>query len=79
MRGNWRLGDGYSYIKNLGFSAFAWEFLRRNADYRAAYRASAGKDDEALVVQRWGCVAYCAADPDLRADHVEIMWLPAKS
>jgi hypothetical protein len=72
MQKNWRLAAAYSYAADLGSRAFAWEFLRRNSEYRTAYRAIASKDDAALVAQRWGCMA----DPDLRADRVEVVWEP---
>jgi len=73
MQENWRLATAYSYLDVHGSRAFAWEFLRRNSDYRAAYRAIRSKDDASLVAQRWGC----AADPDLRADRVEIIGCPS--
>jgi hypothetical protein len=72
MQENWRLAAAYSYLDNLGSRASAWEFLRRNSEYRTAYRAIGSKDDAASVAQRWGC----AADPDLRADRVEVVWVP---
>jgi hypothetical protein len=46
--------------------AVAWEFLRRNSDYRAAYLSIAHERDAAAVASYWGC----AVDPDLRADRV---------
>jgi len=32
---NWRNGDHYRYLKGVDRAGFAWEFLRRNADYCA--------------------------------------------
>jgi Family of unknown function (DUF6499) len=72
MRENWRLAAAYSYSDDLGSRALAWEFLRRNSKYRSAYRAIGSEDDAASVAQRWGC----AADPDLRADRVGVVWPP---
>jgi hypothetical protein len=68
MREDWRLATAYSYLDGLGSKAFAWEFLRRNSEYRAAYRSISSAEDAALVAQRWGW----AADPDLRADQVNM-------
>jgi hypothetical protein len=53
---------------SLAMKAFAWEFLRRNSEYRAAYRSIASEGDAASVAQRWGC----AVDPDLRADRATL-------
>jgi hypothetical protein len=69
MKETWRLATAYSYLDGLGSEAFAWEFLRRNPDYRAAYRSISSADDVALVAQRWGW----ATDPDLRADQVSMI------
>jgi hypothetical protein len=32
----WRDEDDYRYLEDADRAGFAWEFLRRNADYRAA-------------------------------------------
>jgi Proteobacterial transcriptional regulator-like domain len=69
MRENWRMGAAYTYLDNLGSMAFAWEFLRRNSDYRADFKSITSEDDATLVIQRWGC----ATDPDLRADYAPII------
>lgn len=39
---NWRLGSDYDFTNNLSSSGWAWEYLRRNFDYR--------RDIEALEV-----------------------------
>jgi Family of unknown function (DUF6499) len=70
MREEWSLAETYSYLDNLGSKALAWEFVRRNSDYRAAYRFIVG-GFATLFAQRWGCVI----DPDLRADQAPIEWL----
>jgi Proteobacterial transcriptional regulator-like domain len=71
MNEQWRCDSAYRYLDSLGSIAFSWEFLRRNPDYRAAYRSIASGNDAVLVARRWGC----AADPDLRADHPSVAWL----
>lgn len=37
MPGNWRNESDYDYIEKLDASGLAWECLRRNPDYRAAF------------------------------------------
>lgn len=53
---NWRDSVPYLRAKDLPAADLAWEFLRRNAEYRRAYasamRASADAAD--LMAQRWG-------------------------
>jgi transcriptional regulator len=70
MPEHWGMGDAYSYIDDLGPKAAAWEFVRRNPEYRAVYtvyRFIIG-GFATLFAQRWGC----SVDPDLRADHAPI-------
>ncbi len=38
MSRNWRNEADYDYIKDLDAAGLAWECLRRNARYRAAFR-----------------------------------------
>jgi Family of unknown function (DUF6499) len=57
-----------SCLESSVMKAFAWEFLRRNSEYQAAYRSIASGGDAASVTQRWGC----AVDPDLRADRTTL-------
>jgi hypothetical protein len=71
MHEHWRFDSVYRYLVDLGSLASGWEFLRRNADYIAAYRSIASGNDAVLVARRWGW----AADPDLCADHPSIAWL----
>jgi hypothetical protein len=70
MQEDWRTSSPYSYLDGLSPRAIAWEFVRRNSDYRAAYRSMVS-GTAAFVAQRWGCVV----DPDLRADHFRVAWL----
>jgi hypothetical protein len=59
LKSNWRAADAYTYLNDLGSTAFAWEFLRRNAEYQRAYRSVIGEADANPVMseplaQRWG-------------------------
>ena len=56
---DWRDADACAYLHDLGATAFAWEFLRRNSAYRAAYQsiASAGHavaEMSERVAHQWG-------------------------
>ncbi|WP_445730645.1 transcriptional regulator domain-containing protein [Methylocystis sp. IM2] len=35
--GDWRSASAYEYLRESGWHSYAWEFLRRNDDYRATY------------------------------------------
>jgi hypothetical protein len=78
---NWHINDTYSYLDEfgaLGAPAFAWEHLRRNLDYRIAYRSLASKGDTTSemserVAQRWGL--HFMTDPVLPADRAHVAWL----
>lgn len=56
---DWRAPAAYRHIKHLPAAGFAWEYLRRNDEYRHDYKAialngrSAARDLEAFV-KRWG-------------------------
>jgi len=59
--GGWRSEAAYDYVCELGPSEFAWEFLRRNPDYRRDYRAvvdeGVGQVEvrrTAPLMERWG-------------------------
>lgn len=60
------------------FSApsLAWEFLRRNPDYRAAFARwrQERRSPLAPIDARWGL--RFAADPSLAADEAAVFWLP---
>jgi hypothetical protein len=56
---SWRSEAAYDYIDQLTTSDLAWEFLRRNPDYRIAFQEllSSGRlsDETAtLFAERWG-------------------------
>ena len=56
---NWRSEAAYDYIDNLSPGDLAWEFLRRNPDYRKAYRdlVASGRLTEEVAQEfanQWG-------------------------
>ena len=56
---DWRSEASYDYIDKLTPGDLAWEFLRRNPDYRNAYRdlVATGRLTEAIAqefAERWG-------------------------
>lgn len=56
---DWRTGSAYDYIDELTPSELAWEFLRRNPDYRRSYQElrAAGQlspDMAGEFARRWG-------------------------
>jgi hypothetical protein len=56
---DWRSATAYAYLDNLSPSELAWEFLRRNPDYRSDYRTTLRDADEPaefpeLLMLRWG-------------------------
>lgn len=55
----------------LSAADYAWEFLRRNADYRAEFERQ-GRDDE--IDPRWGL--RFRADPAVSAPEAEVFWRP---
>jgi Family of unknown function (DUF6499) len=66
MKENWRLATAYDYLNDPGSIAFAWEFLRRNSAYQAAYQSVVNA--MASVTEQFGC----AIDPQLRADRAQV-------
>jgi hypothetical protein len=57
--GNWRSQSAYDYLNELKPSELAWEFLRRNPDYKRDYRTAvegaAGDDGISQpLILRWG-------------------------
>lgn len=56
---DWRAPAAYKYAKHIPAAGFAWEYLRRNEDYRHEYQTLAAvKRPEARQLerftQRWG-------------------------
>lgn len=58
IRIDWRAPAAYRHTKNLPAAGFAWEYLRRNGDYRRDFQkiSAARADGGALeaFVKRWG-------------------------
>lgn len=57
--GDWRNGPAYDYFDALTPEQIAFEFLRRNAEYAAAYAAmirasTPDKESEIAFAARWG-------------------------
>ena len=77
---DWRGADACAYLHDLGAAAFAWEFLRRNCAYRAAYQAPSPAQDmrSRKCPNGWHINGGCdfAADPSLSADRACVVWLP---
>ncbi|RVM04667.1 transcriptional regulator domain-containing protein [Sinorhizobium meliloti] len=56
---DWRSPAAYQFAKSIPAAGFAWEYLRRNDEYRRAFQAitaSSEPESERLeaFVQRWG-------------------------
>lgn len=76
---SWRSEAAYEYIDTLAPGDLAWEFLRRNPDYRNAYQqlVSIGRLTEEVAqhfAEQWGCDF--AADPRTSALIQPIFWTP---
>ena len=56
---DWRSPAAYRHAKHIAAAGFAWEYLRRNDDYRQDFKAialaktSSGRELEAFA-DRWG-------------------------
>jgi hypothetical protein len=75
---DWRSPTAYEKLQNAEAADFAWEYLRRNSDYREDYRnqkyiGSIAAADQ-YFRQRWGFLF--AADPDHAFDAQTIFWAP---
>jgi hypothetical protein len=68
----WQAGAAYFYILHLDRSALAWEYLRRNPEYRRQWRDGELVDLDAVWI-RWGCST--AEDPDLDARLIQPTWI----
>ncbi|MCM2438517.1 hypothetical protein HGO34_02140 [Agrobacterium vitis] len=56
---DWRSPAAYKFAKSIPAAGFAWEYLRRDDDYRREFQAmtaTSEQDPELLeaFVQRWG-------------------------
>ena len=75
---DWRSPTAYKKMLNAEATDFAWEYLRRNSDYREDYlnRKNIGSIAAAdpIFRQQWGFLF--AADPDQAFDAQTIFWAP---
>jgi hypothetical protein len=83
---DWRSPESVQDLKDLDRSALAWEFLRRNPEYRAHYsdiveriKSRVISEDDALseLSRRWGCLFI--RDPDLPPSGPPLLWRPELS
>jgi hypothetical protein len=53
---DWRSPGAYTYTSKLEAGGLAWEFLRRNRDYRREHITAATRGDAATdaAAQHWG-------------------------
>jgi hypothetical protein len=86
-----RTKSDYAYCKGLTKSEWAWEFLRRNPDYKCAFIVSRSRLSQIArlntgtpVMRSRGCQAgasdwdlECFSDPDLSAVQTPIFWSQA--
>ena len=80
---NWRSPEAADALNGLDRSDLAWEFLRRNPEFRQHYAtildriASNAISEEAAVAElsdRWGCLTL--RDPSLPASPDPMIWRP---
>lgn len=85
-----RKRDDYAYIRELEGTGWAWEYLRRNADYRDDFRSSEAVElvivrlpngttlykpqERQATAESWGLALF--ADPDKTALAQDLFWLP---
>jgi hypothetical protein len=67
----WRASAAYLYLLLLEGPALAWEYLRRNPDYRRDWHAEA---EDVSSAARWGMAAL--ENPDLDARLAQPLWQP---
>ena len=53
---DWRSPAAYQYAATMEPASLAWEFLRRNPDYRNAYKSAPAQADDGTdgPSRRWG-------------------------
>lgn len=72
---DWRSAESYADLPERSLAELAWEFLRRNPDYRRDVELwKAGRNVSAEDWAKWGLIF--PADPDLSADAQPIFWRP---
>ena len=67
----WRASAAYLYVLLLEGPSLAWEYLRRNSDYRRDWHA---KTDDGASAARWGLAAL--ENPYLDARLAQPLWQP---
>lgn len=74
---DWRSENYAKAYENYDRTDFAQEFLRRNPEYRDQYAEAVDAAPLALsrLARHWGWSF--AADPDLPAHHLPIIWHPS--
>lgn len=72
--GRGRLPARYSYTESLQPDDWAWEFLRRNPEYREDAAVDPAVEEAPPDPTDWGCDF--VADPERRADEIAVFWLP---
>jgi hypothetical protein len=50
---DWRSAAAYAYLNDLTPAEYAWEFLRRNPNYRSDYRTAAETTVKADPLEPW--------------------------
>jgi len=75
-KGSWRAADAHHGAAFLDPAELAWEFLRRNPDYQAAFTAHPRTTDRGTAgpARRWGL--RFLADPRQAADEAVVFWHP---
>ncbi|MBS1164388.1 MAG: hypothetical protein H6R00_413 [Proteobacteria bacterium] len=56
---DWRSPAAYAHARSISASGFAWEYLRRDEDYRRDYQrvvalSQSSSDAKAAFSERWG-------------------------
>lgn len=72
----WQASAAYLYVLHLSAAELAWEYLRRNPDYRDDW-TKFGACADAAVARHWGLEFLW--DPTLDAREVQPVWLPSPS
>ena len=80
---DWRSPEAADVLKDLDRSGVAWEFLRRDPEYREHYASVVQRMDSGAISHetalselsdRWGCMFI--RDPSLPADADPLLWRP---
>jgi hypothetical protein len=80
---DWRSPEAADVLKDLDRSRVAWEFLRRDPEYRQHYASVVQRMDSGAISHetgltelsdRWGCMFI--RDPSLTADADPLLWHP---